>query len=58
MVGAAMVVFILKLVVLWTLIDVVVVATSGYLVATIRPAFPYWWRRVIAEEASFRDTLS
>lgn len=41
-----------KLILIWLSFDVVVIATGWYLTTTIRPYYPRWWRRVIADEWS------
>lgn len=42
--------WIFKLIVIWLSIDLLIIATGWYLVTTIRPCFPGWWRRHIADE--------
>ena len=42
--------WLLKLVVLWLCIDTLIVATAWYAVVAIKPCFPNWWRRVVADE--------
>ncbi|NJN97534.1 MAG: hypothetical protein HC875_27360 [Anaerolineales bacterium] len=42
--------WLLKLILIWLSFDVVVMATGWYLATTIRPYFPNWWRRVIADD--------
>jgi hypothetical protein len=40
----------LKIILLWSLIDIVIIATAWYFSTTIKPYFPHWWQRVIADE--------
>ncbi len=39
----------LKFLIIWFSIDVVVIATGYYAANVIKPRFPDWWRRVIAD---------
>ena len=36
--------------VIWLSIDIIVIATGWYLVSTIKPRCPEWWRRVVVDE--------
>jgi hypothetical protein len=44
------IVWLLKFGVIWFGFDVLVIATAWYLVGTIKPHFPNWWRQVVANE--------
>jgi hypothetical protein len=48
---------ILKIVLLWLLSDVVILATVWYLSTTIQPLFPTWWRGVVADEPPRRKKI-
>lgn len=39
----------LQLIIIWLSVDIVVMATGWYGVTTIKPKFPHWWKRVIAD---------
>jgi hypothetical protein len=39
----------LQLIVIWLSIDILVIATGWYAVTTIKPYFPNWWKRTIAD---------
>ncbi|GIK41743.1 MAG: hypothetical protein BroJett011_55760 [Chloroflexota bacterium] len=45
-----MMVWFLKLLVIWLSFDVVVIASGWYLVRAIKPKFPNWWRQAVADE--------
>lgn len=36
--------------VIWLSIDIIIFATGWYLVTTIKPRYPEWWRRVVVDE--------
>jgi hypothetical protein len=40
----------LKFLIVWLSFDVVVIASALYLVRVIKPKFPNWWRRVVADD--------
>jgi len=40
----------IKIVTVWLATDVAIIATIIYGVTTIRPAFPDWWRRNVADD--------
>ena len=42
--------WLLKLALVWLSIDIVIIASVWYAVATIRPLYPGWWRRVIVDD--------
>jgi hypothetical protein len=46
----ATITWLLEFAVIWFGFDVLVIATTWYLVGTIKPHFPNWWRQVVAEE--------
>ena len=37
---------------IWMSLDIVIFATAWYLVTTIKPRYPGWWRRTIVDEES------
>ncbi len=39
----------LQLSLLWLSIDIVIIATAWYGITTLKPHFPNWWKRVIAD---------
>jgi hypothetical protein len=39
----------LQLFLIWLSIDTVIIATIWYGVATLKPNFPNWWKRVIVD---------
>jgi len=39
----------LQLIVIWLSIDILIIATGWYAVTTIKPYFPNWWKRTIAD---------
>ena len=46
----------LKLVIIWMGLNTMIMATCWYLVTSIKPLFPDWWRRVVVdEEPGFSD---
>jgi hypothetical protein len=45
-------VWLLKLGLVWLSLDVLIIATGWYLVKAVKPNFPHWWQRVIADESS------
>ncbi len=48
----------LQLIIIWLSIDIVVIATGWYGVTTIKPKFPNWWKRVIADvEPDYADKV-
>ena len=40
----------LKFVAVWLIIDAVIIAAGWYCIAIIKPRYPDWWRRVIADK--------
>lgn len=38
-----------QLVLIWLSIDILIIATGWYAVSTIKPHFPDWWKRTIAD---------
>jgi len=42
--------WLLKFVAVWLSIDTLIVVTAWYLVTTIKPLCPDWWRRVVIDE--------
>jgi len=42
--------FLLKVGVIWLSIDIVTIATGWYAVTVIKPRWPAWWRRVVANQ--------
>ncbi len=45
--------WLLKFIVLWLCIDTLIVSTAWYAVAVIKPCFPNWWRRMVADEMPY-----
>ena len=43
-------VWLLEVGLIWLSLDVLIIATGWYLVKAIKPNFPHWWQRVIADE--------
>ena len=41
--------WLLQLIIIWLSIDVLIVTTGWYAVTTIKPNFPNWWKRTIAD---------
>ena len=41
---------VLDFIILWLSLDVIIVATGWYMVTTIKPRCPNWWRRTIADD--------
>lgn len=41
----------LKFVTIWFIIDAIIIAVGGYFIAVIKPRYPDWWRRTIADKA-------
>ena len=41
--------WLLQLIVIWLTIDILVITTGWYAVTTIKPYFPNWWKRTIAD---------
>ena len=41
--------WLLQLIVIWLSIDILIIATGWYAVTTIKPYFPIWWKRTIAD---------
>ena len=39
----------LQFLLIWLSVDIVVIATGWYSVTTLKPNFPNWWKRVIAD---------
>ena len=39
----------LQLIVIWLSLDILIIATGWYAVTTIKPYFPNWWKRTIAD---------
>ena len=39
----------IKFAVIWFSIDIVIIAIGWYALAVIKPRYPEWWRRVIAD---------
>lgn len=39
-----------KIVLAWLSLDILIIAASCLALATIKPRWPEWWRRVIADE--------
>ena len=42
--------WLLKFMAIWLSLDILIVATAWYGIATIKPLYPNWWRRVIADD--------
>ena len=38
-----------KIIIVWLCFDAVVITVGWYLVTVIKPRYPNWWRRVIAD---------
>lgn len=50
---------VLDFIILWLSLDIIIVATGWYMVATIKPRYPNWWRRTIVDdEPIYRRVLS
>lgn len=41
--------WLLEIITIWISLDIVLVATGWYAATTIKPIFPNWWKRVIAD---------
>lgn len=41
--------WLLQLTIIWLSIDILVIATGWYAMTTIKPYFPDWWKRTIAD---------
>lgn len=41
--------WLLQLIIIWLSIDILIIATGWYAVTTIKPYFPNWWKRTIAD---------
>ncbi len=39
----------LQLIVIWLSLDILIIATGWYAVTTLKPYFPNWWKRTIAD---------
>ena len=51
--------WLLQLIVIWLSIDILVIITGWYAVTTIKPYFPNWWKRTIADvEPEMVETLT
>lgn len=42
--------WLLIFIVLWISISIITIATSWYFAETIRPFFPKWWKRYVADD--------
>ena len=42
--------WLLKLIVIWLSIDILIIATGWYLVTTIKPLCPEWWKREVVDD--------
>ena len=50
---------VLDFIILWLSLDIIIVATGWYMVTTIKPRCPNWWRRTIVDdEPIYRRVLS
>jgi hypothetical protein len=49
--------FVVKLSIIWLAIDTITLATVWYLLAVVRPHWPAWWRRTVADDAPQNETL-
>lgn len=41
--------WLLQLIVIWLSLDILIIATGWYAVTTLKPYFPNWWKRTIAD---------
>ena len=48
--------WLLELLIIWLSIDIIICATYWYLIKTIKPVYPGWWKRnIVFEVASYFD---
>ena len=46
-----------KIAAIWASLDTLAIATGWYLVATIKPHYPNWWRRMVADDIESADFI-
>lgn len=48
----------LNIIILWLSLDIIILATAWYLVTTIKPRYPNWWRQMIVDDEPDRRIWS